>query len=136
MVYSRADDAGYLVNGDEDAFYTEEEKEAQEELEELQAEAEAFAYSRLMGEWINESENVRIVFSVNDEYEERYFAVSELIGGEWKECDSMVIGDLSKYSTGEADMFNLCDNPSFGRQVTFRLSSSLKARDLNFRRLF
>ena len=33
----------------------------------------------------------------------------------------MVIGDLSEYSTGEADMFNLCDNPSFGRQVTFYL---------------
>ena len=33
LVYSWADDAGYLVNGDEDAFYTEEEKEAQEELE-------------------------------------------------------------------------------------------------------
>lgn len=121
LVYSWADDAGYLVNGDEDAFYTEEEKEAQEELEELQAEAETFAYSRLMGEWINESENVCIVFSVNDEYKERYFAVSELIDGEWKECDLMVIGDLSEYSAGEADMFNLCDNPSFGRQVTFYL---------------
>ena len=43
------------------------------------------------------------------------------VDGEWRECDSMVIGDLSEYSTGEADMFNLCDNPSFGRQVTFYL---------------
>lgn len=121
LVYSWADDAGYLVNGDEDAFYTEEEKEIQEELKELQAEAEAFAYSRLMGEWINESENVRIIFSVNDEYEGRYFVVSELINGEWKEYDLMVIGDFSEYNAGEADMFNLYDNPSFGRQVTFYL---------------
>lgn len=52
LVYSWADDVGYMVNGDEDAYYTQEEKEKQDELAEKQAEAEAFAFSSIHGEWI------------------------------------------------------------------------------------
>ena len=41
LVSAWADDIGYMVNGDTDAYYTQEEKDAQRELEEQQAEAEA-----------------------------------------------------------------------------------------------
>lgn len=51
-MYSWVDDAGYMVNGDEDAYYTQKEKDKQDELAEKQAEAETFAFSSIHGEWI------------------------------------------------------------------------------------
>ena len=113
LVYSWADDVGYMVNGDEDAYYTQEEKEKQNELAEIQAEAEAYAYSKLRGEWINESEDTRIIFDSNSDYG-RYFSVCKLENGEWIEYDSMLIGEISPHGN---DTMALYDNPSFGRQV-------------------
>lgn len=113
LVYSWADDVGYMVNGDEDAYYTQEEKDEQKELAEIQAEAEAYAYSKLRGEWINESEDTRIIFDSNSDYG-RNFSVCKLENGEWIEHDSMSIGEISPHGN---DTMALFDNPSFGRQV-------------------
>ena len=120
LVYYWADDAGYLVDGDEDAYYTQVEKEEQKEMEELEAEAKAFTYSKLMGEWVNESKDVRILFEINEQ-SERQLVVSELIAGEWKECDSMVIRDLSERETDEMDEIYLYDSTSYGREEVFYL---------------
>lgn len=117
LVYSWADDVGYMVNGDEDAYYTQEEKDEQKELAEIQAEAEVFAYSKLRGEWINESEDTRIIFDSNSDYG-RYFSVCKLENGEWVEHDSMVIREISPHGN---DTMALYDNPSFGRQVIVEL---------------
>ena len=64
LVYSWAEDAGYIATGDEDAFYTQAEKDQQRELAEKQEEAQNLAFRKLQGEWLNESEDTRIVFDV------------------------------------------------------------------------
>lgn len=117
LVYSWADDVGYMVNGDEDAYYTQEEKEKQNELVEIQAEAEAFAFSSIHGEWMNKNETVRILIDYNENYE-RCFSVCKLENGEWIEYDSMLIGEISPHGN---DTMALYDNPSFGRQVIVEL---------------
>lgn len=117
LVYSWADDVGYMVNGDEDAYYTQEEKNEQKKLAEIQAEAEAFAFSSIHGEWMNKNETVRIIIDYNEEYE-RYFSVCKLENGEWIEYDSMLIGEISPHGN---DTMALYDNPSFGRQVIVEL---------------
>lgn len=120
LVYSWADDVGYMVNGDEDAYYTQDEKNEQRELADIQAEAEAFAYSKLMGEWINESENTRIIFDVDDKYC-RYFTVYELTDDEWTERETMYVSGLTEYDSYEAVEIILYDNPTWGRAVSFFL---------------
>ena len=117
LVYSWADDVGYMVNGDEDAYYTQEEKEKQNELAEIQAEAEASAFNSILGEWMNKNETVRILIDYNEEYE-RCFSVCKLENGEWIEYDSMLIGEISPHGN---DTMALYDNPSFGRQVIVEL---------------
>lgn len=117
LVYSWADDVGYMVNGDEDAYYTQEEKEKQNELAEIQAEAEASAFNSILGEWMNKNETVRILIDYNEEYE-RCFSVCKLENGEWIEYDSMLIGEISQHGN---DTMALYDNPSFGRQVIVEL---------------
>ena len=117
LVYSWADDVGYMVNGDEDAYYTQEEKDEQNELAEIQAEAEAFAFSSIHGEWMNKNETVRILIDYNENYE-RCFSVCKLENGEWIEYDSMLIGEISPHGN---DTMALYDNPSFGRQVIVEL---------------
>ena len=120
LVNAWADDIGYMVNGDEDAYYTREEKDERKELEELQAEAEAFAYSKLVGEWVNESENTRIKFDLDDQLY-RYFTVYILTDGEWVEYDTMYISNLTEQDSGEFTDIILYDNPSWGRAVSFSL---------------
>lgn len=120
LVNAWADDIGYMVNGDEDAYYTREEKDERKELEELQAEAEAFAYSKLVGEWVNESENTRITFDFDDQLY-RYFTVYILTDGEWAEYDTMYISNLTEQDSGKFTDIILYDNPSWGRAVSFSL---------------
>lgn len=117
LVYSWADDVGYMVNGDEDAYYTQEEKDEQNELAEIQAEAEAFAFSSIYGEWMNKNETVRILIDYNEE-NERCFSVCKLENGEWVEYDTMLIGEISPHGN---DAMALYDNSSFGRQVIVEL---------------
>lgn len=117
LVYSWTDDVGYMVNGDKDAYYTQEEKDEQNELAEIQAEAEAFAFSSIQGEWMNENETVRILIDYNEEYE-RYFSVCKLENSEWIEYDSMFIGEISPHGD---DAMALYDNSSFGRRVIVEL---------------
>lgn len=117
LVYSWADDVGYMVNGDEDAYYTQEEKDEQNELAEIQAEAEAFAFSSIYGEWMNKNETVRILIDYNEE-NERCFSVCKLENGEWVEYDTMLIGEISPHRN---DTMALYDNSSFGRQVIVEL---------------
>ena len=117
LVYSWADDVGYMVNGDEDAYYTQEEKEKQNELAEIQAEAEASAFNSILGEWMNKNETVRILIDYNEE-NERCFSVCKLENGEWVEYDTMLIGEISPHGN---DAMALYDNSSFGRQVIVEL---------------
>ena len=120
LVYSWASEIGYMVSGDEDAYYTQEEKDEQKELAEIQAEEEALTYSKLMGEWINESEDTRIIFDV-DNNDGRYFSVYELIGDEWNEVETMYISDLSQQDTYEAVEITVYDNQSWGRAESFSI---------------
>ena len=117
LVYSWADDVGYMVNGDEDAYYTQEEKDEQNKLAEIQAESEAFAFSSIYGEWMNKNETVRILIDYNEE-NERCFSVCKLENGEWVEYDTMLIGEISPHGN---DAMALYDNSSFGRQVIVEL---------------
>lgn len=120
LVSAWADDIGYMVNGDTDAYYTQEEKDAQRELEEQQAEAEAFAFSQLIGEWVNESGNTRIVFDV-DESSGRYFMVSVLVDGKWTEQEFMYITSLTERDAADAKEIIAYDNPTWGRAVSFSI---------------
>lgn len=121
LVYSWADDVGYMVNGDEDAYYTQEEKEAQNKSAESRAEAEAFTYSKLLGVWVNEGGDTRIVFDHNDDG--RYFSVYELAGDEWHELETMSISDLSEQDSDEGTEIMLYDNRAWGMAVSFSLSN-------------
>ena len=65
------------------------------ERAEINAEAEAFAYSTLYGKWINESENVCIVFDYDNQYI-KHFSVYKLIDEEWQEYETMNIRKLDE----------------------------------------
>lgn len=118
LVSAWADDIGYMVNGDTAAYYTQEEKDAQREGEEQQAEVEAFVFSKLIGEWVNESGNTRIVFGFDDQ-SGRYFTVSVLADEEWTEQDFMHISSLTEQDAVDAKEIIVFDNPSWGRAVSF-----------------
>lgn len=120
LVYSWADDVGYMVSGDEDAYFTQEEKEAQNKSAESQAEAETLTYSKLLGEWINESGDTCIVF--DDNGDDRYFSVYELAGDEWGEVETMYVSDLSEQESDEGTKITLYDNQEWGRAVFFSIS--------------
>ena len=131
LVSAWADDIGYMVNGDTDAYYTREEKNAQRELEEQQAESEAFAFSQLIGEWVNESGNTRIVFDV-DESSGRYFLVSVLANGEWTEQEFMYITSLTERDTADAKEIIVYDNPAWGRAVSFYIMNDASGMECEY----
>lgn len=62
-----ADDYGYFVSGDKEAFYTEAEKEKQKKLQEERKAESARAYAMLEGQWDSEDGLTRIVFDDSDE---------------------------------------------------------------------
>lgn len=68
LVYAEYDDAGLMISGNKDTYYTQEEKAEQEAKELALAEKENSSYGKLVGTWMNESENVSIsFFSESDE---------------------------------------------------------------------
>lgn len=82
LQYTWADDWGYFCSGDEDAYYTQEEKDAQaKRAEENRAKRDA-AMAKIAGTWINESGTLRMEI-----YFDQY-PIIELY--EWRE-DSWVI---------------------------------------------
>lgn len=76
-----ADDYGYFVSGDEEAFYTEAEKEKQKRLQEERLAERVRAYAMLEGEWDSEDGLTRIVFSDADELMIEIYKYNE---GDWE----------------------------------------------------
>lgn len=83
-----ADDYGYFVSGDKEAFYTEAEKEKQKKLQEERRAEQARAYAMLEGQWDSEDGLTRIVFDDSDElsieiykYNEGGWDLSQTING-------------------------------------------------------
>lgn len=121
LVYPWATDIGYMTFGDEEAYYTQAEKDRKKELAQKLEEAEALTFGKLLGEWINEKENTRIVFSV-DADGDRSCIVYELAEQEWIECDSMYISYLTEEDRGDILEINLYDNPHWGRVECYLLT--------------
>ena len=72
-----ADDYGYFVSGDKEAFYTEAEKEKQKQLQEERKAEQARAYAMLEGEWDSEDGLTRIVFADSDKLSMEIYKYSE-----------------------------------------------------------
>lgn len=72
-----ADDYGYFVSGDEEAFYTEAEKEKQKRLQEERLAEQARAYAMLEGTWDSEDGLTRIVFGDSDKLLMEIYKYSE-----------------------------------------------------------
>ena len=81
-----ADDYGYFVSGDEEAFYTEAEKEKQKRLQEERLAEQARAYAMLEGEWESEDGLTRIVFADSDNLSVEIYKYSE---GGWNLSQSI-----------------------------------------------
>ncbi|MBQ8527579.1 MAG: hypothetical protein IJ429_03810 [Lachnospiraceae bacterium] len=79
-------DYGYFVSGDEDAFYTEAEKEKQKRLQEERLAEQARAYAMLEGQWDSEDGLTRIVFADSDELSMEIYKYSE---GNWELSQSI-----------------------------------------------
>ncbi len=83
-----ADDYGYFVSGDKEAFYTEAEKEKQMKLQEERRAEQTRAYTMLEGTWDSEDGLTRLVFVDGDKlsveiykYNEGGWELSQTING-------------------------------------------------------
>lgn len=114
-------DGTYTIVGNEDAYYTQEEKNQQKKKEAQLEEAEALAFRKVEGEWINERGDMRIVFGI-DPAGERYFAVYTLTGNEWVESEDVSFYFISEEDTDEGFEFTVLDSPGFGCNYWFLLS--------------
>ena len=121
LVYSWADDFGYMTGGDEDTYYTQEEKDEQEADALALAEAENAAYNKLLGTWVNESETVRIEFSYGEDGFDKEFTVYEFADDEWVERENVFITGVSEDEAYESMEITLYDNPYYGCAYYFYL---------------
>lgn len=60
LQYTWADDWGYFCNGDEDAYYTQEEKDSQAKLAQENLDRRDAAMAKIAGTWENEDSTVRM----------------------------------------------------------------------------
>lgn len=72
LVYAEYDDAGLMISGNKDTYYTQEEKAEQEAKELALAEKENSSYGKLVGTWMNESETVSISFFSESDEDEKF----------------------------------------------------------------
>lgn len=121
LVYSWADDVGYMASGDENSYYTQEEKEEQEAKATALVEAEEAAYNKLLGLWNNESGTVRIEFSCDEDNSGKKFTVYELADDEWVEREVISISAVTEEESYESVEITLYDNPSWGCAYYFYL---------------
>lgn len=121
LVYSLADDYGYMTNGDESAYYTQKEKDEQEAQARKLAEAENAVYDKLLGNWINQSETTRIEFYYGEDGFDKEFKVYEKAGDEWVEKETVFITDVREQEAFESMEITLYDNPYWGCAYSFYL---------------
>ena len=117
LVYSFVYDVGYVVYGDEDAYYTQEEKEEQEIQAEAEAEAEAYAYNYVMGTWVNENETIRLEFDSTEEGRE--YHVYEKVANQWKLCQTIPVKDITGRDTSDGFELELYNSLSWGALYSF-----------------
>ncbi len=89
-----ADDYGYFVSGDEDAYYTEAEKEKQKQLQEERLAERDSAFAMIEGSWESEDGLTRIEISDVEsptievyEYREGVWNLTDQIIGYWVSAD-------------------------------------------------
>lgn len=132
LVYSFASDIGYIVNGDENTYYTQEEKEEAEKESLAIAEAENLIYNKLLGMWKNESETVCIEFSYDEDNSNKKFAVYEFEENKWIEQEVVSISDVSEDEFNESMEITLFDNPSWGCLYRFYLYDDNKVMECHY----
>ena len=90
LQYTWADDWGYFCNGDEDAYYTQEEKDAQARRIQESLERRDAAMAKIAGTWENEDGTLRMkiysdYFSIIEVYELSgdAWTMTQQINGDW-----------------------------------------------------
>ena len=132
LVYMEADDAGQIVEGDKDAYYTEEEKEQKEAEAKAIEEEQNRIYDKVLGSWIDESETVRLEFSYDEGQGEKWFEVYELVDDEWVEKESTYIAEVEEQEAFESMRITLYDNPSWGCAYDFYISYDNKELECRY----
>lgn len=129
LQYTWADDLGYMQNGDEDAYYTQEEKDARAKAaEESRARRDA-AMAKIAGTWENESGTLRMKI-----YFDNYpiIEVYELSEDSW--VITMQINAYWVYEEPNADPLTICieDDRGYSRIYEFILYNDMTECECEF----
>ncbi|MBE5894207.1 MAG: hypothetical protein E7285_00900 [Lachnospiraceae bacterium] len=120
--YSWADDVGMLSSGDEEAYYTEEEKEAQAREEEERIAEYNRIYQMLEGVWEDEEGTCRIEVweSGPEENYKRYITLYRMEDGEWVQDMIMYAKTLWAWDTENGVSVEVTEG-SYGYRMGFDL---------------
>lgn len=121
LVYAEYNDAGLMISGNKDTYYTQEEKAEQEAKELALAEKENSSYGKLVGTWMNESETVSISFFSESDEDEKRFTVYELEDDAWNERETVYVSSVTEEEGFESVEITLYDNPYWGCAYYFNI---------------
>lgn len=104
LLYLFADDAGWLCYGDENAYYTQSEKDAQAEREQEALARREAAMEKLSGTWENEEGTLRM--KIYSDYFD-IIEIYELAGDEWDMTDQIYGDWAGEYNSTDPDITSM-----------------------------